>query len=589
MEDRLPRKLAAILYADVAGYSRLTGEDEEGTHRRLSAYLDLISGAIEQHEGRVVHYAGDAVLAEFGTVTEALTSATAIQRELADRNQDLPDERKVEFRIGMNLGEVIVDREDIYGDGVNVAARLEALAEPGGICISDAVRTAVGKKLDIDYEDMGEQEVKNIAEPVRAYRVAMERKEEPAGVPPDKLVFELPGKPSIAVLPFTNMSGYPEQEYFSDGITEDIITELSRFRDLSVIARNSSFTFKGKSVALSEIGSRLGVQYIVEGSVRKAGNRVRITAQLVDVRTGDHIWADRYDRELEDIFVVQDEVVRTVTATLIGRVEQVRRDRAKYKPTSILEAYECLLKGREHFFRWTPADHPMARQMFEKAITLDPNYAAAYAGLAEAHFQGWHAGWSEAPDRSFAGFCENAEKSVALDETDGRTLAVLGAAYLFRREFDQARSNLDRALRLNPIDTRTLAQMARYDMLVGESERGIQRVNEASHIDPFGKFGWYLGQAYYAARRYDEAISALKSVRNPIALIYVWIAVSYAQAGLEAQAKHAAQECVSTTEKEFGVRAESRNWHDFFSQRWPFKHEEDSEHLREGLRKAGLG
>lgn len=231
----------------------------------------------------------------------------------------------------------------------------------------------------------------------------------------------------------------------------------------------------------------------------------------------------------------------------------------------------------------------MAQEMFEKAITLDPNYASAYAGLAETHFQGWHAGWSEALDRSFAGFCENAEKSVALDETDSRTLAVLGAAHLFRREFDQARSNLDRALRLNPIDTRALAQMARYDMLVGEAERGIQRVNEASHIDPFGKFGWYLGQANYAARRYDEAISALKSVRNPIALIYVWIAASYAQAGREAEAKHAAQECVLTTEAELGVRAESRNWHEFLIQRWPFKHEEDSEHLREGLRKAGLG
>ena len=588
MEDRLPRKLAAMLYADVAGYSRLTGAGEDATHRHVTEFLDLIAATIEQHRGRVMHYAGDAVLAMFEAAVDALSCAVEVQNDLKTRNADVPDERKVQFRIGVNLGDVIEDRGDIYGDGVNVAARLEGLAQPGGICISELIRSAIGKKLALAYEFLGEQQVKNIAEPVRAYRVAVGLGVVPSVSARAEPALVLPNKPSIAVLPFTNISGDPEQEYFSDGITEDIITELSRFRDLSVIARNSSFTFKGKSVAISEVGSKLGVQYVVEGSVRKAGNRVRITAQLVDVATSNHIWADRYDREIEDIFVVQDEVVRTVTATLIGRVEQVRRDRAKNKPTSNLEAYDCLLRGREHFFRWTPADYPMAQVMFEKAITLDPNYAAAYAGLAETHFQGWHAGWSDAPDRSFAGFWENAEKSVALDETDSRTLTVLGVAHLFRREFDQAHAHLDSALRLNPINTRTLAHMARYDMLVGEPERGIQRVNEASHIDPFGKFGWYLGQAYYAARRYDEAISAFKSVRNPIALIHAWIAASYAQAGQEAEAKQAAQECVSAKEAELAVPVESHNWLEFLIQRWPFKHEEDSEHLREGLRKAGL-
>lgn len=588
MEDRLPRKLAAILYADVAGYSRLTGEDEDATHRHLTESLDLIAATIEQHRGRVMHYAGDAVLAMFEAAVDALSCAVEAQNDLKTRNADVPDERMVQFRIGVNLGDVIEDRGDIYGDGVNVAARLESLAQPGGICISESIRSTIGKNLALAYEFLGEQQVKNIAEPIRAYRVAVGSGVVPSDSTRAEPAFVLPNKPSIAVLPFTNMSGDPEQEYFSDGITEDIITELSRFRDLSVIARNSSFTFKGKSVAISEVASKLGVQYVVEGSVRKAGNRVRITAQLVDVATGDHIWADRYDREIEDIFVVQDEVVRTVTATLIGRVEQVHRDRTKYMPTSNLEAYDCLLRGREHFFRWTPADYPVAQEMFEKAITLDPNYAAAYASLAETHFQGWHSGWSEAPDRSFAWFWENADKSVALDETDSRTLTVLGVAHLFRREFDQAHAYLDRALRLNPINTRTLVHMARYDMLVGEPERGIQRVNEASRIDPFGKFGWYLGQAYYAARRYDEAISEFKSVRNPIVLIHAWIAASYAQAGREAEAKQAAQECASAKEAELAVRVESHNWLEFLIQRWPFKHEEDSEHLREGLRKAGL-
>ncbi|MEE9570624.1 MAG: adenylate/guanylate cyclase domain-containing protein, partial [Gammaproteobacteria bacterium] len=300
MKDRLPRKLAGILYADVAGYSRLTGEDEEGTHHRLSEYLDLISDAIGEHQGRVVHYAGDAVLADFDTVTEALSCSACIQRALVSRNRDLPDERKVEFRIGVNLGEVIVDRDDIYGDGVNVAARLESLAEPSGICISESVRTAVGKKLDLGYEFMGEQKVKNIEEPVRAYRVLMEKEEESKIISTEKSALDFPDKPSIAVLPFDNMSGDSEQEYFADGISEDLITALSKIHWFFVIARNSSFTYKGQAVEVTRVASELGVRYVIEGSVRKAGSRVRISAQLIDATTGRHVWAERYDRSLVD-------------------------------------------------------------------------------------------------------------------------------------------------------------------------------------------------------------------------------------------------------------------------------------------------
>ena len=300
--ERLPRKLAAILYADVAEYSRLTGEDEDATHRRLSEYLDLISSTVDEHHGRVMHYAGDAVLAMFEAVIDALSGAVAIQNELQLRNQELPDDRKVQFRIGVNLGDVIEDREDIYGDGVNVAARLESLADPGGVCISESVRTTVGKRIDLNFEFMGEQEVKNIAEPVRAYRLVPHEADTNHATRSSSRKPELPDKPSIAVLPFTNMSGDPEQEYFSDGITEDIITELSRFPALFVIARHSSFVFKGQTIDLKEVGGRLGVRYLVEGSVRKAGDRVRITAQLIDATTGDHIWAERYDRGIEDIF-----------------------------------------------------------------------------------------------------------------------------------------------------------------------------------------------------------------------------------------------------------------------------------------------
>ena len=289
MEDRLPRKLAAILYADVAGYSRLTGADEDETHRTLSEYLDVISSTIELNRGQVMHYAGDAVLAKFDAVVDAMSAAVGFQRELKARNEDVPNEHKVQFRIGVNLGDVIEDRGDIYGDGVNVAARLEALAEPGGICISDAVRTAVGKKLDLEYKDMGEQKVKNIAETVRAYRVVMGEKGEPVIVPPEALALGLPDKPSIAVLPFTNMSDDPEQEYFSDGITEDITTALSYFSGLFVIARNSSFAYKAQSMDVRQVASELGVRYVLEGSIRRLGNRIRFNGQLIDAASGNHL------------------------------------------------------------------------------------------------------------------------------------------------------------------------------------------------------------------------------------------------------------------------------------------------------------
>ncbi|MDX1488289.1 MAG: haloacid dehalogenase type II, partial [Acidiferrobacterales bacterium] len=329
--EPLERRLAAILYADVAGYSRLTGEDEDATHRTLSAYLDLISRTVADHRGRVVHYAGDAVLAKFNAVVNALSSAVAIQKELATRNQNLPDSRRVQFRIGVNLGDVIEDRGDIYGDGVNVAARLESLAEPGGICISDAVRAAVGKKLDLDYEDLGAQEVKNIEDPVRAYRVAMGDKETPEVRTPGQPSLELPDKPSIAVLPFTNVSGDPDQDYFSDGISEDIITELSRLPELFVTARNRSFAFRDKPIDIVEVGAKLGVGFVVEGSVRKAGKRVRVTAQLVDAATGNHIWVERYDRELEDVFAVQDDLCRTIVSTLAGRLRVATQKISAFK------------------------------------------------------------------------------------------------------------------------------------------------------------------------------------------------------------------------------------------------------------------
>jgi len=341
--DRLPRKLAAILYADVAGYSRLTGEDEDATHRRLSDYLDLIAITVKSHRGRVMHYAGDAVLAMFEAVVDALSCAAQVQRELQLRNENLPDNRKVQFRIGLNLGDVIEDRGDIYGDGVNVAARLESLAEPGKICISESIRTAVGKKLPLSYEFMGEQQVKNISDPIRAYKVRLASNAATEDQIADSIALELPGKPSIAVLPFTNISADPEQEYFADGMTDDIIAALSQISALFVIARNSAFAYKGKSVKVQDIARDHGVRYVLEGSVRKSGRRVRITAQLIDAIDGHHLWAERYDRGLQDIFEIQDEIARKIAIEM--QIELTSGDHARIGKseleTSMLGSVKC--------------------------------------------------------------------------------------------------------------------------------------------------------------------------------------------------------------------------------------------------------
>ena len=589
MEDRLPRKLAAILYADVAGYSRLTGEDEDTTHRILTEYLDFISTTVDSHRGKVMHYAGDAALAKFDAVVDAMSAAVAIQNELNTRNQGLPDERKVHFRIGVNLGDVIEDRGDIYGDGVNIAARIESLADTGGICVSDAVRSAVGKKLDLDYEDMGEQEVKNISEPVRVYKVVM-AKEKAAVIESVRPALELPDTPSIAVLPFTNMSGEPEQEYFSDGITEDIITELSRFRDLFVIARNSSFVFKNQPVDIADIGQKLGVRYVVEGSVRKSGKRVRVTAQLIDAETGSHIWGDRYDRELEDIFAVQDEVVRIIASTLVGRVAHAHRDHAQRKPTVNLDAYDWFVQGRELFYNGTPDDNKKACGMFEKAISLDPDYAGAHALLAETYIRDWLSFWNEPLETSHDRAWTNAKKSISLDDTDSQTHTALGVVCLYNGHFNQAHFHLDKALALNPNDMHALIYMARYDYRTGNSKRALERVAQARRNNPFGKYDLTLIPPYYMTHRYDEAIDIMRGVLNPAPIMLCWMAASYAQAGDIENAHDMAAKFITTAKEKLTSVGTPipRSWLDFTTQRWPFKQREDRDHFLDGLRKAGI-
>lgn len=587
--SELKQRLAAIFAADVAGYSRLMAADERATVAALDAARSVFKSRIEFNHGRVIDMAGDSVLAVFETAIGAVSAALEVQQQLNDSASAVPEDRRMRFRIGVHLGDVIEKADGtVYGDGVNIAARLEGLAEPGGIMVSDAIQGAVRGKIAADFVDEGEQQVKNVPHPVRAFRVGVGGSSAPKARFKSELT--LPDKPSIAVLPFTNISGDPEQEFFSDGTTEDIITELSRFRELFVIARNSTFALKGQSVDIVEVAKKLGVQYVLEGSVRKVGKRVRITAQLVDAIAANHLWADRYDRNLEEIFEIQDEVVRTIVATLAGRLEQAVRECATRKSTSNLKAYEYLVRGRKHYYEWTPKDNRIAREMFEKAIALDPEYAAAYAGLAKSHYMDWVSGWCRDPGTSLGFFFENAERSVALDATDSRTHTVLGSARLFRREYDLARFHFDRALALNASDTRALVNMARYEVNVGNPEQAVERVNQACRLNPFGNFNWYLGQAYYAGRRYEESIHALKSLRNPVAFVRSWLVAGLGQAGKEDEARRAAEDFVTTAETELaGIGVPTpQSWLEFIAVRCPFKHHADLEHLLDGLRKAGL-
>src|SRR6267378_66664 len=425
------RRLAAVLAADMVGYSRLMEVDETGTLARLKTHrIELIDPAIAKNRGRIIKTTGDGMLVEFHSVADAVLCAAEIQRRMARRNADVSPARWIQFRIGINLGDVIVEENDIFGDGVNVAARLETLAEPGGICVSGAVRDQVGDRLgDLEFEDLGDQSVKNISRPIRVFQVRLE----PAattgrgGAKDAAVTTTIAKKPSIAVLPLVNMSGDPEQEFFADGLTEDIITALSRFRDLLVISRNTSSRYKGKAVDVKKIAKDLAVHYLIEGSVRKAGNRVRVTVQLIDAETDRHIWADRYDRELADIFAIQDEVTSSVVATLPRRVEAAMRDRAASKPTESMAAYECVLAGKLRHHRSTKEDNEAALRLLERAVELDPNYAHAHAWYACTLGQSWVNGFCQDRDATWNKMTDELSTALALDDNGSDVHRILAA------------------------------------------------------------------------------------------------------------------------------------------------------------------
>jgi len=588
----LERRLAAILAADVVGYSRLMGEDEQGTLSRLkSLRTELVQPKITERKGRIVKLMGDGLLAEFPSVVEAVQCASDIQLAMADREPEISDDRRIRLRIGINLGDIIVEGSDIYGDGVNVAARLEGLADPGGVCISGPAFDAVDGKLELAFEEAGEQQVKNIAKPVRIYRLASgSPRAGPTLRPTEPL--PLPDKPSIVVLPFDNMSGDPEQEYFSDGMTEDIITELSRFHGLSVIARNSAFHYKGKSPKIHELAHELGVGYVVEGSVRKAGNRVRITVQLIDAVTGNHVWAERYDRDIEDIFAVQDEVTRIVVSTVAGRIDSVGYQRATRMSPESLKAYDLFLRAKSLCLRFTRADNSEARDLLKRAVSLDPANAQARAVLCTTYFMDWFGNWVEDGDRALKEAIRWGKEAVATDDADCRSHWTLGEAYLAARQFDKARFHFEKATSLNPHDVEARTGYGFFLTCVRETPKAIEEFNLARQVDPqdLSYLPWLEGFAHFTARQYHEAIACFERIDEPHFEVYSLLAACYAQLGQLDKAKPLLQEFLRRAEEEmvdFPGRSSAawrRNWHTLAS----YQDEADSEHWLDGLRKAGL-
>jgi TolB-like protein/class 3 adenylate cyclase/tetratricopeptide (TPR) repeat protein len=586
-DERVKRRLTAILAADVAGYSRLMGTDEEGTLARLKAHRrELVDPKIAEHRGRIVKTTGDGMLVEFASVVDALRCAVDVQHAMSNRNADVPPDKRIEFRVGVNLGDIIIDGDDIYGDGVNVAARLESLAEPGGLCISRSVRDEVRDKLDLAFDDMGEQQVKNIARPVRAFRITPPVIVQPtASAKPD---LALPDKPSLAVLPFQNMSGDPEQEYFADGIVEDIITALSRVQWLFVIARNSSFTYKGRAVDIKLVGRELGVRYVLEGSVRKASNRVRITGQLVDATTGAHVWADRFDGALDDIFDLQDRVTASVVGAIEPRLQQAEIERAGRKPTESLDAYDYFLRGMASFHLFTRDGLLEARRLFKRATELDANYASPYGMAAWCVHLSKTNGWLLDPEREIAEGVRLARRAVAVGKDDptalwsgGHSLAYLAA------EVETGAAYIDRAIVLNPNLAAAWSVSGWLRIYLGEPANAIERLERSGRLSPLDPIAYmgYAGMAlaHLLADRYDEAVSWAAKARNEqpnwaTSLRVAAIAYALSDRLVEAREAMARLREIDPTLRLSNLESVAP----------PLRRPEDRARFTDGLRKAGL-
>jgi adenylate cyclase len=615
------RKLTAILSADVKGYSRLMGEDDEATVRTITAYREVITEVVQKHKGRVVDSPGDNILAEFASVIDAVRSAVEIQQELEAKNAELPDERKMEFRIGVNLGDVIEEGERIYGDGINVAARIESLAEAGGICVSGTVFDQIESKLPLGYEFLGEQSVKNISKPVRIYKALMdpeavgkvigeERLEPKRGqrialvvvtalllivgglliwrtaFPPvqvasvEKMAFPLPDKPSIAVLPFINLSKDPEQEYFSDGLTEEIISALSSAPKLFVIARNSTFTYKGKPVKVQQVSEELGVQYVLEGSVRKGGDKIRVTAQLIDALTGNHLWAKRYDRNLSDIFAVQDEITKNIIMALQVKLTEGEQARATAKGTNNLEAYLKCLQANEYVHRLNPESNALGKQLAEEAIALDPEYAWAYYNLGRAHQLDVWLRVSKSPKESIGKAIGFIKKAIALDDTLAEAHGRLGYIYSMIGQYDKAVAQGEKAVAVNPNSAMAHVMLGKTLSFAGRWEESIPPYKKAIRLNPIppNMYLYSLGLSYAFTGQYEEGITwCEKAVRQAPDSLYarIMMTVVYSWSGRDEEARVQAAEVLRIQPKYTITKSR-------------YKRKTDRERFNGALRKAGL-
>jgi adenylate cyclase len=598
------RRLAAILAADLAGYSRLMGADEEGTLERLKALRrELIDPKLAEHKGRIVKTTGDGLLVEFASVVDAVRCAVEVQQAMPERNLGIAADNRIELRIGINLGDVIVEGDDLYGDGVNIAARIEALADPGGVLVSNTVHDHVRDRLPFVFEDLGEQQVKNIARPVRVYRV---RPESPLPSPPlpgldpgitgegsarnarvgaaEPPPLPLPDKPSVAVLPFTNMSGDPEQEFFADGIAEDVITALARYPSLFVIARNSSFTYKGRAVDVKQVGRELGVRYILEGSLRKAGNRIRVTAQLVEADSGKHVWAERYDRDLADIFALQDEITEAVTIAIAPAIADAEQQRAMRKPPGSLDAWAAYQRGLWHLSKSTPDDISFAEKFFQQAIDLDSSFSGAYGGLAGAQDQAAYF-FKRDLGEALRSAEALARRAVALDGADAEARSLLGHVLWRRGDYEGALAEAERALAIAPNLAFAHQTLGATLIFSGRPKEGVAALERSIRLDPRDPrsavrlsrmaLGLYFSGEYAATVEVAKrAIRAYPEFPNP----YRWLAAALGQLGRVDDAKEALKQAIAIVPVSFETNVRRRV---------PWMRPEDHAHMLDGLRKAG--
>ena len=583
------RKITAIMSADVVGYSKLMGDDEAATIQTLAVFKNVMSVLIDQHRGRVIDSPGDNMFSEFASVVDAVQCAVAIQKELTCRNAELPENRKMRIRIGINLGDVIQEEDRIYGDGVNIAARLEALADPGGICVSKTAFDHIETKLPLGYEFLGEQEVKNIEKPVGAYRVVMEPRVTVAEVKETlipiwrqkaaisgtiavlvvllgviawnfylrplpielaslkKMAFALPDKPSIAVLPFDNLSGDQEQEYFSDGLTDEIIATLSSVPKLFVIARNSSFTYKGKPVKVQQVSEELGVRYVLEGSVRKAGEKVRITAQLIDAITGRHLWAKQYDQNLEDIFAVQDEITKKIITAMQVKLTEGDQARTASKGTDNLEAYLKYLQANDYYHRANIESNALAQQLAEEAIALDPKYAMPYVLLAQINIYEFWIDTSKSQEKYLADASELLQKAIALDDSNADAHGQLGFIFSLKRQHDKAFAHAEKAVALNPSSAESHYGLAKVLTFAGKAKEAISEYKIAIRLNPFppNRYFWSIGLSCAETGQYEEGITwCEKAIRQEPDSLFarIMMTVVYSWSGRDEEARAEAAE-----------------------------------------------